>query len=350
MVTQEQCTSFESVLAYFTQTYQLTACHLEFVANEVKDVFDDFELSCYAGDNCMNPVAQYDLEDLSASMREIEEIYLMNMKYMLDELVGQGTYGTVYKAHHIQTGQVVAIKIIDIETSKDDIFVITNEILTIARMQGCPQLVSYVGSFSVEYSLWVITEYLDGGSVLDRTKRFRTLSEAEIAVVCREVLLGLFHLNRDGFIHRDIKAANILLSRNGRVKLADFGASGNITDTKTKCDTFLGTPYWIAPEVIADHVYDGKADVWSLGITCHEMLTGLPPRHSMNVFKLMQCIPRDPPPHLPHDGTFSPEFVDFVNSCLTKDPKQRPSVKQLLRHPFIANAGLLSLLAVDKEM
>jgi len=331
----------EAVLAYIQEKYDLTSCHLGYIAAEVQEVFDDVESNC-------GVFTAEDLDDIKWSIDEIERVYLQNLQYMLDERVGQGTYGTVYRAHHIQSNQVVAVKVIDIELSNDDVFTITNEILTVARLRGCPQLVSYITSYALDSSLWVVTEFLDGGSALDRVKTRGPMSEEEIAVICREVLLGLFSLNREGIIHRDIKAGNILLSKSGKVKLADFGASGQITDTKSKCETFLGTPYWIAPEVIAQNLYDGRADVWSLGITCHEMLTGKPPRHNLTVFKLLQVIPSEPAPHLPDNGQYSKDFVDFVNSCLTKDPNERPSVKQLLRHPLISKAGPMTVLSIDE--
>jgi len=269
--------------------------------------------------------------------QEIESIEreIQNSEYFLVSLVGTGGFGSVYKGLKRSTNSTIAIKVIDLEDSQDDVMIITREINAI-QGKTCPQLINYFGSCVYGTKLWIAMEYLDGGSVLDQLKLKGSLKEKFIAIIIREVLLGLSFLNADGKIHRDIKAANILLSHDGLVKLADFGASRQLTDTMTKCDTFIGSPYWMAPEVMMQSTYDGKADVWSLGITCLEMADGKPPYSNVAPLKVMNLIVRDPPPEL--SGECSKFFKNFVKSCLVKNPNQRASVQDLLKHPFIKTA------------
>jgi serine/threonine-protein kinase 24/25/MST4 len=185
-------------------------------------------------------------------------------------------------------------------------------------------------------------EYVNGGSLLDHIK-IEPLNEKYIAIVAREVLLGLQYLNNEGKIHRDIKAANILIGTEGSVKLADFGASRALNDTMSKCNTFVGSPYWMSPDVITQHDYDGKADIWSLGITCIELAQGKPPHTNVNPMAVLQVIIRDPPPQL--IGNFSKDFKEFVALCLVKDPQQRCGISELLKTKFIKNAKKTKFIA-----
>jgi len=195
--------------------------------------------------------------------------------------------------------------------------------------------------------LWIIMEYVKGGSIYDKLKRDGAMPETHIAVVVREVLLGLQYLSSEGRIHRDIKGANILIQDTGEVKLADLGAAGQLTATSPQTGTIIGSPYWMAPEVMQGS-YDGKADIWSLGITCIEMATADPPLKHLPSLQIIMHVVKNPPPTLEGDG-FTDEFKEFIGLCLVKDPEQRSSIKQLLKHPFIQNAGDTSILAVSNQ-
>ncbi|KAK3576945.1 hypothetical protein CHS0354_017619 [Potamilus streckersoni] len=255
--------------------------------------------------------------------------------------IGRGSYGSVYKALHKESGQVLAIKQVPVDTDLQEI------IKEISIMQQCdsPFIVKYYGSYFKNTDLWIVMEYCGAGSVSDIMRlRNKTLTEDEIATILLYTLKGLDYLHSKRKIHRDIKAGNILLNTEGHAKLADFGVAGQLTDTMAKRNTVIGTPYWMAPEVIQEIGYDCVADIWSLGITALEMAEGKPPYGDIHPMRAIFMIPTKPPPSFRNPDKWSSEFIDFVQKCLVKNPEQRATAAELLKHEFIINAKPCSIL------
>ncbi|XP_071541230.1 serine/threonine-protein kinase 3 isoform X5 [Panulirus ornatus] len=268
-------------------------------------------------------------------MRQPEEVFDIICK------LGEGSYGSVYKALHKESGQVLAIKQVPIDTDLQEI------IKEISIMQQCDShhVVKYYGSYFKDSDLWIVMEYCGAGSVSDIMRlRKKTLTEEEIATVVLDTLRGLEYLHLRRKIHRDIKAGNILLNTQGHAKLADFGVAGQLSDTMAKRNTVIGTPFWMAPEVIQEIGYDCVADIWSLGITALEMAEGKPPYGDIHPMRAIFMIPTKPPPSFREPDQWQPEFIDFVSRCLVKNPEERATASELLQHQFIRGAQPSSIL------
>uniref|UniRef100_A0A667X862 non-specific serine/threonine protein kinase n=1 Tax=Myripristis murdjan TaxID=586833 RepID=A0A667X862_9TELE len=257
------------------------------------------------------------------------------------EKLGEGSYGSVFKAHLKETGEIVAIKQVPVESDLQEI------IKEISIMQQCnsPHVVRYYGSYFKNSDLWIVMEYCGAGSVSDIIRiRNKTLTEEEIAAILQATLKGLEYLHFMRKIHRDIKAGNILLNSEGQAKLADFGVAGQLTDTMAKRNTVIGTPFWMAPEVIQEIGYNCVADIWSLGITAIEMAEGKPPYADIHPMRAIFMIPTNPPPTFRNPDQWSSAFQDFVSKCLVKNPENRATATHLLQHPFIKSAKPSSIL------
>ncbi|XP_036380775.1 mitogen-activated protein kinase kinase kinase kinase 6 isoform X2 [Megalops cyprinoides] len=258
--------------------------------------------------------------------------------YELIHRIGSGTYGDVFKARNIKTSVISAIKVVKLDPG-EDLASIQQEI---TMMKGCSHknIVSYFGSYLRNNKLWICMEYCGGGSLQDIYHVTGPLKERQIAYMCRETLEGLRHLHDRGKMHRDIKGANILLTERGDVKLADFGVAAEITTSVSKRKSFIGTPYWMAPEVAAVEKkggYNQLCDVWAVGITAIELAELQPPMFDLHPMRALMVMSKSSfqPPKLKEKAKWSADFHSFVKMSLTKNPRKRPTAEKLLQHPFV---------------
>lgn len=264
---------------------------------------------------------------------------LTSERFELGPRIGRGSAGDVHRALDTFTGETVAVKLVDLEEAEDEVEDIQREISYLVQCSS-EYVTKYLGSWLCEGStrLAIAMEYMAGGSVADVIED-KPLPEEACAVIIRDLLKALDYLHGEGKIHRDIKCANVLLTAEGKVRLADFGVAGQMTHTLggNKRKTFTGTPFWMAPEVIqSQDGYNEKCDIWSVGITAIEMATGTPPYSDLHPMRVLFFIPKNPPPKL--EGAFSPAFKEFVAACLQKESGRRPRARELMSHHFITEA------------
>ncbi|KAM6396964.1 myosin-IIIb isoform 1-T1 [Pluvialis apricaria] len=306
-----------------------------------------------AAENTASPEANwirkplYGLFQYNSSMIGLESLADPSDTWEIIETIGKGTYGKVYKVANKKDGSLAAVKILDPISDVDE--EIEAEYNILQFLPNHPNVVRFYGMFYkadqyVGGQLWLVLELCNGGSVTELVKGLlkcgQRLDEAIISYILYGALLGLQHLHNNRIIHRDVKGNNILLTTEGGVKLVDFGVSAQLTSTRLRRNTSVGTPFWMAPEVIAceqqyDYSYDARCDVWSLGITAIELGDGDPPLFDMHPVKTLFKIPRNPPPTLLHPEKWCRGFNHFISQCLIKDFEKRPSVTHLLEHPFI---------------
>ncbi|XP_076435822.1 LOW QUALITY PROTEIN: serine/threonine-protein kinase PAK 3-like [Babylonia areolata] len=288
--------------------------------------------------------------EILEKLRTIVSIGDPNRKYTKMEKIGQGATGTVYIAIEVATGREVAIKTMNLSQQPKKELII-NEIIVMKENQNA-NIVNYLDSYLVGEELWVVMEFLAGGSLTDIVTE-TCMDEGQIAAVCRECLQALEFLHENQVIHRDIKSDNILLGMDGSVKLIDFGYCAQLSPEQSKRHTMVGTPYWMAPEVVTRKQYGPTIDIWSLGVMCIEMIEGEPPYLNENPLRALYLIATNGKPEIKEKDRLSPIFQDFLDKCLEVDVDRRATASELLKHPFLRLskplANLVPLILAAKE-
>lgn len=262
----------------------------------------------------------------------------LDNKYMLGDEIGKGAYGRVYKGLDLENGDFVAIKQVSLENiAQEDLNIIMQEIDLLKNLNH-KNIVKYLGSLKTKTHLHIILEYVENGSLANIIKpnKFGPFPESLVAVYIAQVLEGLVYLHEQGVIHRDIKGANILTTKEGLVKLADFGVATKLTEADVNTHSVVGTPYWMAPEVIEMSGVCAASDIWSVGCTVIELLTCVPPYYDLQPMPALFRIVQDENPPIP--DSLSPGITDFLRQCFKKDARLRPDAKTLLSHPWIQNS------------
>ncbi|KAF3185002.1 hypothetical protein TWF788_004831 [Orbilia oligospora] len=261
-------------------------------------------------------------------------------EYEKTDLVGKGSFGSVYKAVHKPTRQIVAVKILSLDVAEQELVDVQQEIQLLSQLKAAEgvNVTKYYGAFMKGDELWIIMDYCSGGSVRTLMKPGR-ISERYLTIIIRETVSALAFIHKFGVIHRDVKAANILVGNDGRVQLCDFGVSALVQNPNVKRSTFVGTPWWMAPEVILENQsYNYKADIWSLGITILEIANGHPPYHDQEPMRALLMIPRQPPSRL-EGGDWSQALRDFVSYCLCEMPEERMSGEELAKQKLLKSVS-----------
>ena len=280
-------------------------------------------------------------QEVLTKLRGIVSVGDPTKKYIPNQEIGKGASGTVITAMELSSGNEVAIKQMNLASQPKKELII-NEIIVMKENKQ-QNIVNYLDSYLVTEELWVVMEYLQGGSLTDVVTE-TILEEPQIAAIVRECLQALHFLHSRNVIHRDIKSDNVLLGMDGQVKITDFGFCAQITPEQTKRRTMVGTPYWMAPEVVTRKQYGTKVDIWSLGIMTIEMIEGEPPYLNENPLRALYLIATYGTPKINNPEKLSPDLRDFLAKSLEMDSNTRPSAEELLRHPFIKKAGPLSSL------